>query len=153
MALSVPLSRFTSRVGGGSAFFVRQLCTRMKKCTYCGRKYPDETVACAIDQQSLELCQATSTFGRLSVWAPFIGALLFYILYCVCEQLIVVLLYIPPLAFLVVSLPSLLGIIFAIVSWKRSEPSRGLRWFGLILNVGILFLFLIGSTRSHGSSS
>ena len=28
MALSVPLSRFTSRVGGGSAFFVRQL-TRM----------------------------------------------------------------------------------------------------------------------------
>ena len=25
MALSVPLSRFTSRVGGGSAFFVRRL--------------------------------------------------------------------------------------------------------------------------------
>ena len=26
MALSVPLSRFTSRVGGGSAFFVRRHC-------------------------------------------------------------------------------------------------------------------------------
>ena len=29
MALSVPLSRFTSRVGGGSAFFVRPLRTMM----------------------------------------------------------------------------------------------------------------------------
>jgi hypothetical protein len=26
LALAVPLSRFTSRVGGGSAFFVRLLC-------------------------------------------------------------------------------------------------------------------------------
>jgi len=29
LARSVPLSRFTSRVGGGSAFFVRPLCTAM----------------------------------------------------------------------------------------------------------------------------
>jgi hypothetical protein len=28
LALSVPLSRFTSRVGGGSAFYVRPLCMR-----------------------------------------------------------------------------------------------------------------------------
>ena len=28
LALSVPLSRFTSRVGGGSAFFVRRICRR-----------------------------------------------------------------------------------------------------------------------------
>ena len=28
MALAVPLSRFTSRVGGGSAFFVRQQASR-----------------------------------------------------------------------------------------------------------------------------
>ena len=31
MALAVPLSRFTSRVGGGSAFFVRPLSHAMKK--------------------------------------------------------------------------------------------------------------------------
>ncbi len=31
MALAVPLSRFTSRVGGGSAFYVRQHYTFMKK--------------------------------------------------------------------------------------------------------------------------
>ena len=31
MALSVPLSRFTSRVGGGSAFFVRRLRAVMLK--------------------------------------------------------------------------------------------------------------------------
>ena len=30
MALAVPLSRFTSRVGGGSAFFVRRQTTRME---------------------------------------------------------------------------------------------------------------------------
>ena len=33
MALSVPLSRFTSRVGGGSAFFVRHHHTLMKPWT------------------------------------------------------------------------------------------------------------------------
>ena len=33
MALSVPLSRFTSRVGGGSAFFVRHHAHVMKKPT------------------------------------------------------------------------------------------------------------------------
>jgi hypothetical protein len=35
LALAVPLSRFTSQVGGGSAFFVRPLRTTMKKhcCT------------------------------------------------------------------------------------------------------------------------
>lgn len=26
----------------------------MKKCTYCGKEYPDETKACAIDSQPLE---------------------------------------------------------------------------------------------------
>ena len=31
MALSVPLSRFTSRVGGGSAFFVRHQATHQKQ--------------------------------------------------------------------------------------------------------------------------
>jgi hypothetical protein len=30
LALAVPLSRFTSQVGGGSAFYVRQHCTRAK---------------------------------------------------------------------------------------------------------------------------
>ena len=35
MALSVPLSRFTSRVGGGSAFFVRPLST-MSRTAYFG---------------------------------------------------------------------------------------------------------------------
>ena len=34
MALSVPLSRFTSRVGGGSAFFVRQQVTRYPPTTH-----------------------------------------------------------------------------------------------------------------------
>ena len=33
MALAVPLSRFTQRVGGGSAFFVRPLRTFMTKRT------------------------------------------------------------------------------------------------------------------------
>jgi len=33
LALAVPLSRFTPRVGGGSAFFVRPLHTFMKKKT------------------------------------------------------------------------------------------------------------------------
>ena len=36
MALSVPLSRFTSRVGGGSAFFVRPHYTFMKKLAIIG---------------------------------------------------------------------------------------------------------------------
>ena len=36
MALSVPLSRITSRVGGGSAFFVRHHLHAMKKLTLIG---------------------------------------------------------------------------------------------------------------------
>jgi len=27
----------------------------MKRCTYCGREYPDEATACSLDQQPLEL--------------------------------------------------------------------------------------------------
>src|SRR5271168_5305684 len=46
LALSVPLSRFTSQVGGGSAFFVRRLHTFMKKCANCGFESPDEALSC-----------------------------------------------------------------------------------------------------------
>ena len=39
MALAVPLSRFTPRVGGGSAFFVRPTSIRiMKYCPHCHTK-------------------------------------------------------------------------------------------------------------------
>ena len=29
------------------------IVARMKKCTYCGKEYPDEAEVCAIDQQPL----------------------------------------------------------------------------------------------------
>ena len=34
MALAVPLSRFTSQVGGGSAFFVRRMSTKEKATAF-----------------------------------------------------------------------------------------------------------------------
>ena len=46
MTTSVPLSRFTSRVGGGSAFYVRRLHTFMKKCANCGFECHDEMLSC-----------------------------------------------------------------------------------------------------------
>ena len=46
LALAVPLSRFTSRVGGGSAFFVRPIC-----------KYnPKASLDCSICQSAFGLC-------------------------------------------------------------------------------------------------
>ena len=51
MALAVPLSRFASQVGGGSAFYVDHSTPEalMNTCSYCGAKYPDEVVVCPID--------------------------------------------------------------------------------------------------------
>ena len=47
MALAVPLSRFTSRVGGGSAFFVRQHRERvMWICPKCKESIEDQFDSC-----------------------------------------------------------------------------------------------------------
>jgi hypothetical protein len=35
--------------------------TRMKRCTYCGKEYPDEAAVCSIDQQSLTCCTPSPT--------------------------------------------------------------------------------------------
>jgi uncharacterized membrane protein YvbJ len=33
---------------------------KMKQCTQCGKEYPDEVLACAVDQQPLQQVVATS---------------------------------------------------------------------------------------------
>jgi hypothetical protein len=38
----------------------------MKKCTYCGKEYPDETKVCAIDSQPLELIKPLPTNASVS---------------------------------------------------------------------------------------
>jgi hypothetical protein len=32
----------------------------MKKCTYCGKEYPDEAVTCSLDQEPLVACKLTA---------------------------------------------------------------------------------------------
>ena len=114
---------------------------RMKKCTYCGRRYPDETTACTVDQSPLEFCKAISIFGMLSVAAPFIGGFIIWIM--IQNDWIVSFLYIPPAFALLIALPSLTGVAFAFVSWIRDEPNRKMRRGGLFFNVAILFIWLV----------
>jgi hypothetical protein len=38
----------------------------MKRCTYCGREYPDDAIECSIDQQPLEVVFSLSTESILS---------------------------------------------------------------------------------------
>jgi len=64
MALSVPLSRFTPRVGGGSAFFVRRLHTIMKKCANCGLESSDETISCPSCSTDTFVSETPQQFGH-----------------------------------------------------------------------------------------
>ena len=64
MALAVPLSRFTSRVGVGSAFFVRRLHTIMKKCANCGLDCSDETINCPACSTDTFVSATPQAFGH-----------------------------------------------------------------------------------------
>jgi len=76
LALSVPLSRFTSRIGGGSAFFVRQRSER-------GIYFADygETFWCfvlAVAVHGVGFASVFSTEAKMAAESPF-GAWPFFV--------------------------------------------------------------------------
>lgn len=71
----------------------------MKKCTYCGKEYPDDAEVCGVDQARLESCdpaqrhkqpgvildsrraRPASIFGPMSIATPLIGGVLLLMLW------------------------------------------------------------------------
>ena len=132
----------------------------MKTCPYCGAEHPDDAVVCAFDQTRFEqpveatpaekANESAPIFGTLSIVAPFVSGLL--ILIMTCTELAAIFLFIP-IAGLLVFFPPVFGFIFAVVAWQRRERNPVLWWIGLVLNSGliILFLILIAQPQSHSS--
>ena len=69
MALSVPLSRFTSRVGGGSAVFVRQRCERRIYFADYGEAFWCFVLAVAV--HGVGFATVFSAVAEVSAKAPF----------------------------------------------------------------------------------
>ena len=100
---------------------------RMKKCTYCGRKFPDEAMVCTIDQNALVACTVPSTFGTLSIAAPFIGWI--GVLFCPSRY------QSPEVVSLIIAIAALSGLISVLLAWYRHEPYLALRWIGVFFNL------------------
>jgi hypothetical protein len=95
--------------------------------------------------------EAASTFGMLSIAAPFIGGFIILILFW--TDLIAPLLYIRIAFGALVFSPALIGVAFAIGAWMRGERNRRLRYIGLILNLAILIFFVILMALPHSGSA
>src|SRR3954462_12075803 len=97
----------------------------MKRCIYCGRKYPDEATACSLDQQPLELINSPSATSTPSDSQPTKRCppqvLVPAILWLVANFLIV--------GFFTVAASFVFGLLTALwaaidCSWLRSKGSR-----------------------------
>jgi hypothetical protein len=92
-----------------------------------------------IETQPGPMVARPSTFGALSIAAPFIGGVLVYLLIFHSDQIVPA--YI--LGLLLVPLSPICGVIFAVVAWIRREPSWIFPWIGLLLNLGVLLFLYI----------
>ena len=68
MALSVPLSRFTPRVGGGSAFFVRPRMPQHSKIPFRNRNHSGWWIFREVEQWVSRRQQKLSDESRCQVW-------------------------------------------------------------------------------------
>lgn len=98
-----------------------------------------------MDKSSQQTKTMPPTFGLLSVFAPVIGAFLFYFTELILCDFI-------PFAFLllilIVPMTPLCGIGFAIMSWLRHERYFVLAYIGLILNLVFGYFCIVNLFKS-----
>jgi hypothetical protein len=103
-----------------------------------------------MDTKSQQITRRVPIFGILSICAPFIGALLFYVTVWILAASLEI-----PFAFafglLLIPITPLCGVGFAITAWIRGERYRVLPWLGLLINLALISWVIANRNNMFGS--